>query len=71
MALSLLKSDDTPTWQTTSGVPTSEGQIHWFVGGTTPDWQGTSLAVAIVVENGTAESTRRLGSDLLNSIMMQ
>jgi cell division protein FtsI/penicillin-binding protein 2 len=71
MTFDLLKSEDTPTWQTTAGLPTSEGQIHWFVGGTTPDWQGTSLAVAVVIENGTAESTKRLGSDLLNSIMMQ
>jgi cell division protein FtsW (lipid II flippase) len=71
MALTLLKNEDTPTWSTTASVPTSEGQIHWFVGGTTPDWQGTSLAVAIVVENGTAESTQRLGRDLLNAIMMK
>jgi cell division protein FtsW (lipid II flippase) len=71
MVFNLLKNADTPIWETTSSVPTSEGQIHWFVGGTTPEWQGTSLALAVVVENGTAESTRRLGSDLLNSIMMQ
>jgi peptidoglycan glycosyltransferase len=71
MALTLLKDADTPTWETTAGVPTSDGQIHWFVGGTTPEWQGTSLAVAMVIENGTAESTQRLGSGLLNSIMMQ
>jgi len=71
MVLDLMSDDESPTWHTTSSIPTSGGQIHWFVGGTTPEWQGTSLALAVVLEGGTAQSTADLGMQLLNSVMMQ
>ncbi len=71
MALKYLTDEETATWHTTASVPTSEGQIHWFVAGTTPDWQGTSLALAVVIEGGTAKETADLGSGLLDSVMLQ
>lgn len=71
MALSQYADDDSPLWHTTASVPTSEGQIHWFVAGTTQQWQGTPLALTLVIEGNTAETTTELGINLLNSVMMQ
>lgn len=71
MALNLMKEEETPYWHTTASIPTSDSQIHWFVGGTTPEWQGTSMAVVVVIEGDTARSTRDLGIDLLKSVLMQ
>ncbi len=71
MALTMLTDEEAPCWHTTASVPTSEGQIHWFVGGTTPEWKGTSLALAVVIEGGTARSATDLGIALLNSVMME
>ncbi|HEX7557196.1 MAG TPA: hypothetical protein VF338_11270, partial [Leptolinea sp.] len=70
-ALSLLKEEDSLFWHITTSVPSSDSQIHWFVGGTLPDWQGTPLALAIAIEGDTAESTDTLGKNLLNSVMLQ
>lgn len=71
LALTLMADESSPYWHTTSSVPTSGGQVFWFVGGTTPEWQGTPFALAIVMESGTAKSTTDMGIDLLNSVMLQ
>jgi cell division protein FtsW (lipid II flippase) len=71
MALDLMTDDASPYWHTSASVPTSEGQIHWFIGGTTPEWQGTSLSLAVVCEGGTAKTTADVGMGILNSVMMQ
>ncbi len=71
MAIEHYEDSDIAAWHTTASVPTGNGQVHWFIGGTNPDWQGTSLAIAVVIEEGTAKETADLGKGLLRSIMMQ
>ncbi len=39
MAQELLVDQDFPIWHSTASVQTSEGQIHWFVAGTSPEWR--------------------------------
>lgn len=70
-AINMLNDGESPFWHTTASVPTSEGQTHWFVGGTLPDWQGTPLALAVVVEGNTAETATAIGMKLLNSVMQK
>ncbi|NMB53581.1 MAG: FtsW/RodA/SpoVE family cell cycle protein [Leptolinea sp.] len=70
MALSNLSDEDAPYWYATSSVLTGEGQVNWFVGGTTPEWQGTSLALVVVVEGEPAQATADTGIKLLNTVMM-
>lgn len=70
-AINLLNDGESPFWQTTASIPTAQGQTHWFVGGTLPDWQGTPFALAIVLEGNTAETTTNIGKELLNSVMQK
>jgi cell division protein FtsW (lipid II flippase) len=70
-AISLLTDGEFPFWHTTASVPTREGQTHWFVGGTLPDWQGTPLALAVVLEGDTAKTASTIGIDLLNSVVQK
>lgn len=71
LALTLMADESSPYWRTTASVPTRDGQVFWFVAGTTPEWQGTPFALAIIMEEGTAKSTTDMGLDLLNSVMLQ
>lgn len=71
LALTYMADESSPYWHTTASVPTSDGQVFWFVAGTTSEWQGTPFALAIVLEGGTAKSTTDMGLDLLNSVMLQ
>jgi hypothetical protein len=67
----LLNDGESPFWHTTSTIPTNEGKIHWFVGGTLPDWLGTPLALVIVTEEGSAEAATEAGLFLLRSVLEQ
>ncbi len=71
MAMEYFADGDISAWHTTASVPTGAGQAHWFTGGTSRDWQGTSIAIAVVIENGSAKETADLGRDLLKSVMLQ
>jgi hypothetical protein len=70
-AVKMLNDGESPFWQTTASIPSLEGQTHWFVGGTLPDWQGTPFALAVVLEGNTAETTTQIGKELLNSVMQK
>jgi cell division protein FtsW (lipid II flippase) len=70
-AVNLLNDGESPFWHTTSSVPTKEGQTHWFVGGTLPDWQGTSIALVVVIEGNSAETATSIGMDILNSVLQK
>jgi hypothetical protein len=45
----------------------TEGQLRttWYLGGTLPDWQGTPLAIAIVLEEDNVPLARSIGKNLL------
>lgn len=61
---------DISIWHTTASVPTGSGLAHWFIGGTNHEWQGTSMAIAVVIEDGTAKEAADLGKGLLRSVML-
>ena len=70
-AISFLTDGVIPFWHTTASVPTADGGTHWFVGGTQPDWQGTPIALVVVLEGNTAETATAIGTDLLNSVIQK
>ena len=37
----------------------------WYLGGTLPDWQGTPLAIAVVLEEDNIPLARTIGQELL------
>jgi hypothetical protein len=54
-------------WQTIAPVETSTGLLTWYLGGTLPRWQGTPLAVAIVLEEKNPALAEKIGQSLLRS----
>jgi cell division protein FtsW (lipid II flippase) len=42
----------------------------WYVGGTLPDWQGSPLAVVVVLEEENASLAQQIGDRLLQSTML-
>ncbi|MFZ3069736.1 MAG: FtsW/RodA/SpoVE family cell cycle protein [Anaerolineaceae bacterium] len=40
--------------------------LTWYIGGTTPAWTGTPLAIAIAIEGSNPELTQQIGSQLLS-----
>jgi len=40
--------------------------LTWYIGGTTPDWTGTPLAIAIALESSQPALVQQIGSQLLN-----
>lgn len=61
---------DISVWNATASVPTGNGLVHWFIGGTNHEWQGTPMAIAVVIEEGTAKEAADLGKSLLRSVML-
>jgi cell division protein FtsI/penicillin-binding protein 2 len=70
-AFNLLNDGESPFWQTSASIPNAQGQTHWFIAGTLPDWQGTPLALAVVLEGSSAQTATSLGRDILNSVMQK
>jgi hypothetical protein len=63
----LLARADAPLWQTFGGAPNGSSQwVTWYIGGTLPDWQGTPLAVAVVVEQDNSVLAATIGDQLLS-----
>jgi len=60
-----------PFWQASGkGVETQEHKtITWYLAGTLPDWQGTPLAMVIVIEEDNPTFTEYLGQTLLQEAL--
>ncbi len=61
----LLNGDETPD----SPAPQTEETegAAWFIGGTTPGWQGTPLAIVVVLENDNRAQARSIGLAVLEA----
>lgn len=68
-AVELLASDDMPIWETVASTSTEEEQISWYLAGTLPQWQGTPLSMALVLENATAAEARETGRAILRDVL--
>jgi len=62
----LLRVTHSPYWQVVSTAMTEGLQpITWFIGGTTPDWQGQPITAVVVLESASPELAQTIGRDLL------
>lgn len=52
---------------TGSGESDSQRETAWFIGGTTSGWQGTPLAVVVVLENSSRFQARAVGLTVLEA----
>ncbi len=65
--VNLLQASSDPFWFTLGQFSTANGETGntWFIGGTLDEWQGTPLAIAIVLESGEIEKAMAAGQLLL------
>jgi cell division protein FtsW (lipid II flippase) len=69
-AAKLLQMDGLPAWSVTATSITNRGKIAWFVAGTTSDWRGAPLALALVLEHNDPNGAAKIGSEILKMILM-
>jgi len=68
-AVNRLASQDFPIWQAVSAQQYDSTTYTWFIGGTLPQWGGTPLAVAIVLEENNPQLAQTIGETLLQNAL--
>jgi cell division protein FtsW (lipid II flippase) len=64
--ISLLKVPGSSYWGVTAWAKDEDGKrITWFIGGTSTDWQGQPIAVAVVLEGDEPEIAENIGITLI------
>ncbi len=53
-------------YQTGHALINQEEPLTWFIGGTTPEWSATPLAIAIAIEENAPELAMKIGNTLLS-----
>jgi cell division protein FtsW (lipid II flippase) len=66
-ATQILSLPDSQLWQIVTIL--SEEDITWYIGGTSPDWGGIPLAVALVIEEGNITLAEEIGQAVLSAAM--
>jgi cell division protein FtsW (lipid II flippase) len=66
-AAKMLASSDFPGWDSLGTSSTEQGNLTWYVGGTLPDWNGTPLALALVLEENNPYLARSIGQTVLQA----
>ncbi len=65
-----LAAQGTMTWQATGRSSTADKKpLTWFIGGTLPNWQGTPLAIALVLESDNTPLAQQVGASVLTAGM--
>ena len=68
-AVEMLTVEGTSTWGSVGSAWVDQGQITWFIGGTLPEWKGTPLAIAIVIEAKDPDLARKIGTTILDKTL--
>lgn len=58
-----------PFWQWSGLAGQTNKTITWTLAGTLPDWQGTPLAIVVLLENANQQSAAYIGQQLLDTAM--
>lgn len=69
-AAAILQMPDMPAWQVTASANKPNGRVTWFLGGTVPDWKGTPLALALVLEEDNPTLAQKIGIEIMKSILV-
>jgi cell division protein FtsW (lipid II flippase) len=60
-------ADSQPIWYLNAHAPLESGEtLTWYLGGTTPQWVGVPLAIAVAIEGNNPKLSQEIGSQLLN-----
>lgn len=66
-ATQLLQQTESSFWNTSALVPSENTTLTWYIGGTLPNWQGTPVALALVLEENNQVLAERIGYYLLQA----
>jgi len=64
-----LEADGANLWEKVSLIEDSKPPVTWYIGGTTPQWQGVPLAVAVLLEGVRPEDAAAMGQEVITSAM--
>jgi cell division protein FtsW (lipid II flippase) len=71
-AATMLAADNFPIWEATGGTPPSNsGSVSWYLSGTLPSWQGTPLALALVLEENNPGLAKSIGRQMILTAQSQ
>jgi len=60
-----LAANDLPAWEVLGSAAGETNRFTWYLAGTLPDWQGSPLALALVIESDDAALAKQIGSAVL------
>jgi cell division protein FtsI/penicillin-binding protein 2 len=63
----LLQVPQEPYWESMGRLESRAGPLVWYLGGTLPNWQGTPLAIAVVIETDQPELAQKAGRGILEA----
>jgi len=66
-AANMLASSNFPGWESLGTSSTDQGNLTWYLGGTLPNWNGTPLALALVLEENSPYLARSIGEAVLQA----
>ncbi len=68
-AVNRLASQNLPIWQSVSAQRYNSTAYTWFIGGTLPQWSGTPLAIAVLLEENNPQLAQTIGETLLQNAL--
>ncbi|RPJ49805.1 MAG: hypothetical protein EHM21_06270 [Chloroflexi bacterium] len=68
-AETLAADGTTPFWETVALAGPNQEELSWYVAGTLPNWQGTPLALALVLEENNPRLAQQIGQSLLKATL--
>lgn len=67
--LEALAVENEPYWQTVALAHSSSSSLTWYIAGTLPSWQGSPLALALVLEEPNPDLALQIGQSLFSDLL--
>ncbi len=71
VSLPMLTAPGQAAWQSSGQAGTGGQPVCWYLSGTPPGWQGTPLAVAVLLEEDNPELAEHIGQSVLQAALSQ
>jgi cell division protein FtsW (lipid II flippase) len=65
----VLAYQDTLTWHSVANAQTNANTLTWYIGGSMPEWKGSPLAIAVLLEKNDPTLAAKIGNTLLQETM--
>ncbi|NCP86052.1 MAG: hypothetical protein CO094_11580 [Anaerolineae bacterium CG_4_9_14_3_um_filter_57_17] len=65
-----LMATDKPYWEAIGQGGESSNRVTWYLAGTLPNWQGTPLALVLVLEADAQPLAQEIGQKIMNAVLI-